>query len=386
MDKGYKKVGKKDGKIKYEAIVELGYDTYGKRRRIKRIHYGNRESAELWYAELTKKYYHKGKTLNLTDMTFKEYSDLFIKNYCIPNVSKITTKGYQTFLSHIIPIIGDIKLKDISTFMLDIMYQKIKKGKKGKELSNKSLIHYYNLISVMFRQAKKWKLVEFNPNEDATKPKLTKKSRNYYDEENVKKLYKCLEQEPIKYRTIITLALDSGIRRSELCAIKWNDIDFKNNTLYIDNSLKVIDGVVDELKAKTDYSIRTIELGNNTMELLLEYKNWQERYKKTIGDKWVETNRVFTDKYGNYMYPSTTNNILQKVIKKYDLPKITFHELRHTCASILNGNGVNAKAISDRLGHADASITLNTYTHSFDESKKECAKVFDKLHDSTLSL
>ena len=64
MDKGYKKVGKKDGKIKYEAIVELGYDTYGKRRRIKRIHYGNRESAEIWYAELTKKYYHKGKTLN----------------------------------------------------------------------------------------------------------------------------------------------------------------------------------------------------------------------------------------------------------------------------------------------------------------------------------
>lgn len=105
-----------------------------------------------------------------------------------------------------------------------------------------------------------------------------------------------------------------------------------------------------------------------------------------MGSNWKGTDRVFTDVYGNYMYPSTTNNILQKIIKKYDLPKITFHELRHTCASILNNNGINAKAISDRLGHADASITLNTYTHTFESSKSECANVFDNLQKSALLL
>lgn len=385
MSKGYKKVGTKNGINKYEAVIEVGSDITGKRKRIKRVHYGNRDSAEVWYAELIKEFYHKGKKLNLNDITFKEYSEIFIKKYCIPNISKITTKGYQDYLKRIIPLIGDYKLKKINTFILDNMYQKIKLGKR-KELSAKSMSHYYNLISIMFKQAKKWKFIDINPNEDAKKPKLTKRKRNYYNEEQVEKLYNCLENECIKYKATIILAIDSGIRRSELCALRWKDIDFQNNTIYIDNSLKVIDGVVDELKAKTEYSIRTIELGSKTMNVLYEYKKWQDNYIIEMRSNWKGTDRVFTDNYGNYMYPSTTNNILQKIIKKYHLPKITFHELRHTCASILNNNGINAKAISDRLGHADASITLNTYTHTFESSKSECANVFDNLQKSALLL
>lgn len=270
--------------------------------------------------------------------------------------------------------------------MLDTMYQKIKLGRTGKELSAKTMIHYYNLMSIMFKQAKKWKFIETNPNEDAKKPKLTKRKRHFYDNEQAMKLLNCLKNKNIKYRAIITLAIDSGIRRSELCAIRWSDIDFDNNTLYIDNSLKVIDGEVDELKAKTDYSIRTIKLGKETMQVLKEYKSWQNEYIFDMGSKWVGTDRVFTAINGKHMHPDTTNDILQKVLQKYNLPKITFHELRHTCASILNSKGVDAKTISERLGHADASITLNTYTHTFDTSKEQCANVFDNLYKSSITL
>lgn len=375
---GYKKIGKRDGINIYEAVIEVGYDVFGKRIRKRQRFIGDNESAKYWYAELIKKYYHKGKKVTITNMTFEDYSKIFIEKYCNCNIEKITTLGYKQYLKAILPLIGNIKLNKITSYMLDSMYQKIKKGKRNKELSSKTMLHYYNLMSLMFKQAKKWKFIETNPNEDTNKPKLIKTTRKFYDEEQVKELFKCLEKEDIKIRTIISLALVSGIRRSELCAIRWPDIDFDNKTLYIDNSLKIIDGKVDEENAKTQYSIRTIDLNEKMINLLKQYKDWQDNFILKLGSHWEGTNRVFTAKDGHHMHPSTPNKFLQDIIKKYNLPKITFHELRHTCASIMNLNGIDAKTISERLGHADATITLNTYTHSTNLAKKESAKVFEK--------
>lgn len=369
----------------YLITIEVGEDINGKRKRVRKRFHGTKEEAKQMEIELANKYYHKGKKLNLNDMTFKEYSNIFINNYCKTNVSKITLKDYQQMLNNILPLLGDIKLKKIDTFMLDNLYKKIKVGKKGKELSPKTMSHYYNLLSIMFKQAKKWKFIDSNPNEDATKPKLVKRKRNFYDNDQVLELLSCLTQEDIKTRMVITLALDSGIRRSELCAIRWSDIDFDNRTLYIDNSLKVIDGEVDEEKAKTEYSVRTIDLGINTIELLKEYKKWQDDFIASKGDKWQGTDRVFTAIDGKHMHPDTTNKILKRVLEKYDLPKLSFHELRHTCASVLNSNGIDPKTISERLGHADASITMNIYTHTFEGNKKASACVFDNLQKSVVN-
>lgn len=384
-NKGYKKIGTKNGKNIYEAIIEVGFDINGKRKRKRKRHTGNNQSAEIWYAELVKEYYHKAKEINVNDTTFEEYSILFIKNYCEPNISKITLKDYKALLKDILPIIGDIKLNEIDTFMLDTMYQKIKIGKKGKELSPKTMIHYFDLVNLMLKQAKRWKLIENNPNEDAIRPKNVKKKRNYYNKEQVETLFHCLEQESIKYRTIIVLTLISGVRRSELCAIRWNDIDFDNKTIYIDNSLKVIDGIVDEEKAKTEYSIRSIDMDDVSMDLLREYKEWQDRYIASLGDKWQGTNRVFTSKNGGHIHPDTCNKILQKVLKKYELPKITFHELRHTCATLLNSEGVDPITIKERLGHSNVNITLDIYTHSLESSKKASVNIFNDLHKNKKS-
>lgn len=380
--KGYKKIDTKNGLNIYEAVIEVGYDINGKRKRIKRRHTGNNASAEIWYAELVKEYYHKSNKINLTDMSFRDYSNIFIEKYCIPNVSKITIKGYRQYLKCILPLIGDYKLTNITSFILDNMYQKIKKGQKGKLLSSKTMVHYYNLVNLMFKQARKWKFIEINPNEDANRPKLHKKNRNYYNIEQAQDLLNVLSQENIKYRTIITLALVSGMRCAELCALRWSDVDFIKNTIYIDNSLKVIDGEIDEERAKTDYSVRYVYIDIKTMELLKEYKKWQEEHILSLGDKWIGTDRIFTDIYGKNIYPCTCNKILQKVIKKYNLPHITFHELRHTCATILNGTGVDPIVVKERLGHSNVNITMDTYTHALESNKKASVDVFDKLQSN----
>ena len=377
-----KRIGTKNGLGHYEIIIECGYDAYGKRSRIKRQFYGYKKDAEIYEAKLTKEYYHKGDKVKLNDLTFNEYTNMFIEHYCVPNISKITLKDYQTMLKRILPLIGDIKLKKISTLILDNMYQKIKVGVNGKELSPKSMTHYYNLIGLMLKQAKKWKLIDNNPNEDAKKPKYVKPKRKCYDTEQVIKLLECLEHENIKVKTLLTLAINTGARKGEICALRWDDIDFENKNIYIDNSLKVIDGVIDEAKAKTEYSVRYVELGDNILQLLKEYKEWQDAYILQMGEKWQGTNRLFTAINGNHIHPDTPNKILQKVLAKYELPKISFHELRHTYASIMNYNGIDAKTISEQLGHSNVNISLNVYTHTFKSQKRQSANIFDNLKNS----
>lgn len=362
-----------------KIVIEVGYDIYGKRIRKTENFYGTNEEYKKRKNELMSQYYHKSNMININDLTFKQYGAIFIE-YCHKSkVSKITIRGYEQMLNIINPIIGHLKLKKITTFQLDNMYQQIALGKKGKPLAPKTMLNYYNLVGGMFKQAKKWKFVDSNPNEDAKKPKLEKKERNFYDDNQAIELLKCVENESIKYKTLINLALDSGARRSEICALRWSDLDFETGKLVIDNSLKVIHGEVDEENAKTSYSIRTIYLGVDTLNVLKEYKEWQDNYIKQMGNKWKGTDRIFTSKDGNYMHPDTCGKIINKITNKYNLPKLTFHEIRHTNASLLNDSGVSAKLISQRLGHSNTIITTNIYTHTFENAKMQSANAIGKL-------
>lgn len=363
---------------KFKITIELGYDILGNRKRkIERFN-GTKSEAVIREAELKKQYYHIGNVSNISDLTFEEFSQIFMAKYCA-NIGLITKDGYEKSLKRILPIIGKIKLNKITPLILDNLYLKLKIGEKGQELGYHSMYSFYKLINVMLNQAIKWELLDKNPNLKANKPKREKKERNYYDLEQAQKLITCLEKENIKYRALITLALDSGARRSEICALRWTDIDFKTNTIKITKSLKVVKGVVDEATTKTDSSKREIIISNTTVEILKEYKKWQDSIIAKKGKSWNNENRVFTSKDGNYIYPTTCDHTIKKIVKKYNLAPISFHELRHTSASILIYKGINPKAVSERLGHASTDITMEIYSHVFDVTKKASANIFDEV-------
>lgn len=372
---GYRKLSTN----KYKITTELGYDIFGKRIRKTEIFYGTGKEAKIRDAELTKKYYKKSNNANIKDMNFEQYSQVFLKRYCEENVSPITTKGYKTMLKKVNSLIGKYKLDKITTYTLDCMYQKIRTSNPNKTLSAESMLHYKRLINVMFVQAVKWKLLNENPNENTKKIKKEKSNNNFYDYEQVKYLLQCIENEDIKTKTLITLAIDSGARRSEICALIWDDINFDTNEITIDNSLKVIEGKVDELGAKTSYSIRKIYVSDKTMDLLRQYRDWQDNFIEEVGDKWHDENRVFTAKNGKHIHPDTCSKMFNKIVKKYNLPQNTFHGLRHTSASLLLAEGINIKAVSQRLGHSSPNITMEVYSHAFDTTKKESAEKIDKI-------
>ena len=270
---GYRLLGtNKKGVKKWCVYVELGKDIFGKRKKHEERFYGTLAEVKIKDVELTKQYYHKGKTANISNLTFAEYSNIFIKKYCEGKIGLVTIKNYKRILRTIIPYIGGRKLSKITTYMLDDMYKELRKGQKGKELSYNSMYDYYKLVNVMFNQAIKWEFITENPNAKVQKPKKQKVERKFYDLEQANLLLSCLENECIKYRALITLALDSGARRGEISALLWSDIDFENRTLNINKSLKVISkDKIDEKDVKTLSSNRTIILSESTIEVLKEY-------------------------------------------------------------------------------------------------------------------
>lgn len=377
---GYKQVGiAKNGKKKYKITIELGEDILGKRQRLTRSFTGTLAEVKIRDAELTKQYYHKGNKANVKELTFQQYSEIYIDKHCKGNIGLVTINNYKRLLKCMLPLIGSYKLNKITPAMLDTMYQKLRKGQKGKELSYNSMYDYYKLINAMYNQAIKWEFIDRNPNLKAHKPKKDIIERKFYDLEQINELYSCLENECIKYKALIRLAVDSGARRGEISALRWSDINFDTRTLKIDNSLKVVKGVVDEKKAKTNSSNRVILLSEATLEIMKAYKEWQDNYIIEMGSKWKGTDRIFTDDYGEHMNPSTCYKIFTKITKKYGLEQIRFHDIRHTSASLMISKGVNIKAVSERLGHSSINITSDIYAHTFESDKIKCANVFDEI-------
>ncbi len=377
---GYKQIGvAKDGKKKYKITIELGEDIFGNRQRKTENFTGTLAEVKVKEAELTNKYYHKGNKANVRDLTFQQFSEIFLVKHCQGNIGLVTINNYKRLLRDMIPLIGNEKLSKIKPDMLDTMYQKLKKGKKNKELSYNSMYDYYKLVNAMYNQAIKWEFVDKNPNLKAHKPKKEVVEQKFYDLKQVNKLYSCLENENIKYKALIILALDSGARRGEIAALRWGDINFDTRTLKIDNSLKVVKGVVDEKKAKTNSSNRIIMLGQYTIDVMKAYKEWQDEYILSMGSEWKGTDRIFTDDYGEHMNPSTCYKIFTKITKKYGLEHIRFHDIRHTTASLLINQGVSIKAVSERLGHSSINMTNDIYTHTYESDKIKCANVFDEI-------
>ena len=128
-----------------------------------------------------------------------------------------------------------------------------------------------------------------------------------------------------------------------------------------------------EKRTKSDSSNRTIFISNTTMEVLKKYKLEQNKLKLQLGNKWKNSKKVFTTEYGDNMHPDTPSKILNKIINKYNLKRISFHDLRHTSISLQIASGIQTQIISKRAGHSSISVTHNVYSHFFDNEMKEVA-------------
>ena len=255
------------------------------------------------------------------------------------------------------------RLGDVSTVEYDM-----------EPLSDKTVLAYHRLISIILAQAEKEMLVPYNAAAKATPPKAAKKAPNYFQPETISEILKALETEPLKWQLITHMLLVTGYRRGEIMGLKWDKVDFKTNRVKIDRELIISKSKgVHESTTKTNV-IRYLTLPTETMVLLRKHKREQLRLQLANGDRWIDSGYVFTQDNGDHMNPDSVTGWLYGFSRRQGLPHINPHAFRHTVASVLLANGTDIVTVAAQLGHASASTTENFYAHIIEENKAKASE------------
>ncbi len=224
-----------------------------------------------------------------------------------------------------------------------------------------------------------WQVIDTNPCRKVKRPRSTRSKTKLPSEADIQRLLTAVRSEPLKYRTLILLAVDTGLRRGELVGLKWQDIDLeaKNLTVRRSNQAIAVQGTFSK-PPKTEESKRCITLSDSSIQLLKQYHAWQLRQKIKLANQWHDEDWVFAAWNGTALYPGTPSLWFSRFLKRNGLPHMSFHSLRHLSATVLIAQGVPLKNISSRLGHVDIGTTANIYADTLQSIDKIAA---DKMDD-----
>lgn len=283
------------------------------------------------------------------------------------NGSKITKAGAEAIASAM-----GMKPNDVFTI-----------EKNMEPLKSATILAYHRTLSAVLARAVKWGYLQRNPADTAEKPSLGPHEAAYLDEADARKLLELLQAEPIRWRTLITFDLLSGLRRGELLGLRWQDIDLDNQTILIKQTSNYLpDRGVYTGDPKTATSSRPLRISRSAVILLVNYKQWQDKQMEALGDAWEDKDgRVFTTDTGAPIFPDSVTAWFTKFVKHSGLPKVTVHSLRHTYASLMIADGAPLVVVSHQLGHAQASTTANIYAHVIASAEAKAVQTFDRFTD-----
>ena len=249
-----------------------------------------------------------------------------------------------------------------------------KLAKDGSPLSTKTILEHHRLISTVMTQAEKEMLVQYNPAHRATPPKIERTEVDSFQPEELARIMECLDEEPIKWRTITHLLIVTGCRRGEIMGLRWDAIDWEGKQLRIDRALLYTptSGIYEDT-TKTGET-RFIKIPEETVQLLRLYRAYFDGLRLKNGDRWIESGYVFTRDDGGIMNPDNVTQWLSGFARKHDLPPIHPHKFRHTMASLLICNGTDALTVSKRLGHSKVSTTTDIYSHAIKQADERAAE------------
>ena len=327
---------------------------------------GNKKRAEKFLRE-TVAQYEENEIISPKNLKFVEQVEWWLEAHR-NQVDVITWQGYKMNLDkHIIPYFKklNLDLKDITPEHIQRYYNlKFKDGRcDGKGgLSARSVKLHAIVINMVFKDAVLKNLIPYNPAERAKVPAQDRISKGkFYTVQQANKLLEVCQDE--KIHPIIYLTLNYGFRRSEVMALKWDAVDFENDMLTVKRTVVVYNTVIEKNKTKNHSSKRSYPLLPEIKELLLGLWKQREENRKLFGKEFIDNGYIFTYPDGKMIRPDYVTKRLGKILKQHNLPHIRFHDLRHTCASILLSKGWSLKDIQEWLGHSDIGVTANIYTH-----------------------
>jgi len=239
-------------------------------------------------------------------------------------------------------------------------------------LSATTVLKIHANVRKALQYAVKMNMIPYNPADRVEKPKKQKYNASFYNEDQINALLEKLKGEPL-YPAVLLSAF-YGLRRSEVLGLKWQYVDLKAGTLTICNTVVEYDTVIEKKRTKTASSTRTLPLIPAVADYLRGLKLQQAKDRMFFGNSYSDNDFVCKRKDGSTFRPNYLTERFNRLIKRYGLPHIRFHDLRHSAATMLLANGFSLKEIQEWLGHADIGTTSNIYAHVQYKAKEDMAK------------
>ncbi|WP_312474146.1 site-specific integrase [Neobacillus sp.] len=388
----------KRGENSWLLVVESGYNAKGDRaRRTKTVRVEDKAllktkkklqdylDGELYKFRIEVE---AGEYISPEKMLFSAFVEEWRKKYLIKEFSQTTINQYNSLLkNHILPAFGHIRIDKFNTMQIINLFSQLRekgsrKDGRGETLSDRTISHVYRVLKKLFDKAEEWNVIKDNPIKKVSKPKFEEKEMEYYEGEEARFVILALEKEEIMWKLFFLGAMLGGLRRGELIALQWSDIDFETLCISIDKNIPLTEnGEPIIKKPKTKKSIRIVDMPEWYMEDLKRYKLAWKQTKLCLGNHWEGGDKeyIFHGGKGKPLFHTTPTTKWRRFIDKNNLKYIRLHDLRHTMVTLLIEAGTNMKAIQKRAGHSSVKVTSDIYGHITKKVSRATADQFNKF-------
>jgi integrase len=300
-----------------------------------------------------------GLIMEAGNQTLGEYLNRWLNGSVKGSVKDKTFNDYEWLVrKHIAPALDRIKLRALSPIHLQGLYQ----AKLEAGLSPSTVRHLHVVLHRALDQALRWGLVPRNVSEAVDLPKLQKKEIRPLSGDEGRRLLEAARGDRLE--ALYVLAVHCGLRQGELLGLRWEDVDLETGTLQVRRTLTTTKGGSRFTAPKTAKSRRRIKLTAGAVDALRRHHDRQFEESTRLAGLWQDYGLVFATTTGTPINPSNlTSRSFKPLLERAGLPDIRFHDLRHTCATLLLSKGVHPKLVQELLGHATIAITLDTYSH-----------------------
>jgi len=343
-------------------------DADGERKQVNETVKGTKKDAEKVLRERLASL-DNGHYVDKSKETVSQFMARWMETYAATNVSLRTAHGYEGYIHRYIdPTIGKIALQSLTPSQV----QKVYADMLERGLSNTTVLHLHRVLREALGHAVKWGIITRNVADATSPPRQEQKQMEMW---NIPTIHDFLDlSQGSKYGDVFNFAIHTGLRRSEICGLKWDSVDLLEGRLSVVGTLHSINGhgLVEGLP-KTKRSRRSMSLASETVELLHAIKGSQ------IAQALPSTGYVFTRPNGLPLIPQEVTKEFTRFIRKHGLPYLTFHGLRHANATLQLAAGINPKVVSEGLGHSTVGITLDLYSHVLPNMQQHAAEAVAKL-------
>jgi integrase len=376
----------------WAIVIDVGRDSAGKRKQKWHSFKGTKRQAEAERTRLLNDL-RTGAYVQPHKESVADYLPRWLEVHAKPQVSAKTLERYDEIVrKHLIPALGHHHLTDLKPLHIQEYYSSaLLTGRLSKKrqdqpsgLSARTVLHHHRILRQALEQAVKWQILVKNPANAVVTPKPKRTEMIALDEKQTALLLKSCEQS--RLYIIVLLAVTTGLRRGEVLALRWRDVDFETSTLRVMQSLEETKSTLDFKEPKTSKSKRSVELLKTTIDALRKHRAEQNKIRLMLGPAYTSKDLVCAKVDGNFFSPKEVTRAFWALVRGIkELPNFRLHDLRHSHATQLLRAGVHPKIVSERLGHSTIGITLDIYSHLLPGMQKEAAGKLDAVLQAALN-